>query len=91
MVKTRKKGQAVVVELSDTGLGIPASIMEKIFEPFFTTKEVGKGTGLGLSISYGIIKECGGNIRVAPMKGEGARFIITFPIEKGSRKIETSL
>ncbi|MBW1828951.1 MAG: PAS domain S-box protein, partial [Deltaproteobacteria bacterium] len=91
MVKTRKKGQAVVVELSDTGLGIPASIMEKIFEPFFTTKEVGKGTGLGLSISYGIIKECGGNIRVAPIKGEGARFIITFPIEKGSRKIETSL
>ncbi len=79
-VKTEKRGQAILVELSDTGLGIPAPIKEKIFEPFFTTKEVGKGTGLGLSISYGIIKECGGNIRVGPMKGEGAYFIITFPI-----------
>ena len=79
-VKTRKEGQTVVVELNDTGLGIPATIMDKIFEPFFTTKEVGKGTGLGLSISYGIIKECGGNIQVLPMKGEGACFIITFPI-----------
>jgi histidine kinase len=79
-VKSRKEGQTVVVELNDTGLGVPATIIDKIFEPFFTTKEVGKGTGLGLSISYGIIKECGGNIRVLPMKGEGACFIITFPI-----------
>ena len=80
-----------VIEISDNGQGIDEEVLQHIFEPFFTTKEVGKGTGLGLSISYGIIKECGGNIRVAPMKGEGARFIITFPIEKGSRKIKTSL
>ena len=79
-VKTRKKAKAVVVELSDSGLGIPSSIIDKIFEPFFTTKEVGKGTGLGLSISYGIIKECGGNIRVARKAGEGACFIVTFPV-----------
>jgi histidine kinase len=75
---TTTDGNKVTVEVSDTGMGIPQDQLEKIFEPFFTTKSVGKGTGLGLSISYGIIKDCGGNIRVKP--GKGARFIIEFPI-----------
>ena len=88
-VRTKQKGQALVVEIRDSGLGIPSSILDKIFEPFFTTKEVGKGTGLGLSISYGIIKECGGNIRVAPMEGKGACFIMTFPIPENPGKIRT--
>ncbi|MBU1181013.1 MAG: PAS domain S-box protein, partial [Proteobacteria bacterium] len=61
-LRTRSAGGTVIVEVCDTGIGIPDTILDKIFEPFFTTKEVGKGTGLGLSISYGIIKECGGNI-----------------------------
>ena len=50
----------VLVEVSDTGTGIPPDIIDKIFEPFFSTKEVGKGTGLGLSTVYGIVKQTGG-------------------------------
>jgi two-component system cell cycle sensor histidine kinase/response regulator CckA len=52
----------VLIEVSDTGTGIPPEIIEKIFEPFFSTKEVGKGTGLGLSTVYGIVKQTGGFI-----------------------------
>ena len=54
----------VLVEVSDTGTGIPPEIVDKIFEPFFSTKEVGKGTGLGLSTVYGIVKQTGGFIFV---------------------------
>ena len=80
ILTTSFDGDKIIVEVSDTGTGIPKDQLEKIFEPFFTTKSVGKGTGLGLSISYGIIKDCGGNIQVKSKKGMGARFIIEFPI-----------
>ena len=79
-IKTRAHKMNVIVEVYDTGMGIPDSISDKIFEPFFTTKEVGKGTGLGLSISYGIVKECGGTIRARSNQDQGACFIFTFPI-----------
>jgi histidine kinase len=79
-LKTISEGKTVIVEVSDSGTGIPESIQDKIFEPFFTTKKVGEGTGLGLSISYGIIKDCGGNIKALTNKEGGARFVIKFPI-----------
>jgi histidine kinase len=79
-IKTRSHEISVIVEVYDTGMGIPDSISNKIFEPFFTTKEVGKGTGLGLSISYGIVKECGGTIQARSNQDQGACFSLTFPM-----------
>ncbi len=73
-----RKGD-VVIEVRDTGCGVPEEIADKVFEPFFTTKTVGQGTGLGLSISYGIVKECGGTIDVLPSDDGGACFRLAFP------------
>ncbi len=76
----------VVVEVEDTGTGIPADIRDKIFDPFFTTKEFGKGTGLGLSMVYGIVKQTGGFIFCDSQVGRGTTFRIFFtrhiPVEE---------
>jgi two-component system cell cycle sensor histidine kinase/response regulator CckA len=69
----------VRIDISDTGTGIPAEIVDKIFEPFFSTKEVGKGTGLGLSTVYGIVKQTGGFVYVDSTPGEGTSFRIFLP------------
>jgi two-component system NtrC family sensor kinase len=69
----------VVIEVADTGFGIPPEDLSKIFEPFFTTKEVGKGTGLGLAVCYGIVTEHNGRLSVRSNVGKGTTFSIFIP------------
>jgi len=69
----------VVVEVADTGEGIPQENLSKVFDPFFTTKGVGNGTGLGLAVTYGIVQEHSGTIEVKSADGLGATFTLTFP------------
>jgi two-component system, cell cycle sensor histidine kinase and response regulator CckA len=72
-------GNYVLIEVADTGVGIPKTNLARIFEPFFSTKEVGSGTGLGLSTVYGIVKQTGGFIFVDSDRGRGAVFQIYLP------------
>ena len=73
------QGDFVLVEVADTGCGVPPDRLESIFEPFFTTKEVGRGTGLGLSQVFGFVKQSGGEVDVTSPPGEGAIFRIYLP------------
>lgn len=75
-----KVGSYVAITVSDTGTGIPKTIIDRIFEPFFTTKEPGKGTGLGLSTALGIIKGHGGFVNVVSQEGQGTEVQVCLPI-----------
>lgn len=78
-IRTHAEGGAVCVDVSDSGVGIPESVLDKIFEPFFTTKETGQGMGLGLAITYGIVRDYGGQIRIESEPGQGTTFQLIFP------------
>lgn len=75
----QKEFSSILITISDTGSGIDPEIIDKVFEPYFTTKDVGKGSGMGLAVVHGIIKNCGGNISVSSVPGEGSSFIIRLP------------
>lgn len=75
-------GDYAVIEVLDTGAGMPPEIKARIFEPFFTTKDIGKGTGLGLSTVYGIVMQNKGNIEVWSQVGQGSSFQISLPLQK---------
>ena len=87
---TTRRGPAgeVIIEVKDTGSGIPADIRARIFDPFFTTKPVGVGTGLGLSICHGIITALNGTISVESEVGKGSTFriVLKTATESDSRK-----
>lgn len=76
----RSQGQAVEIDIADSGRGIAEEHLGKLFTPFFTTKPLGQGTGLGLSIVYGIIKMHRGQIKVSSQVGKGTTFAVTLPV-----------
>ncbi|MGR3317050.1 MAG: ATP-binding protein [Candidatus Anammoxibacter sp.] len=79
-VRTHRDGDNIVIDIKDSGSGMPDDVMAKIFDPFFTTKPVGQGTGMGLSICHDIIQQHNGELSVESKIGEGTTFTITIPM-----------
>ncbi|MFC0213147.1 ATP-binding protein [Paenibacillus chartarius] len=77
-IRMKEISNRAVVEIQDTGVGIPSDRLETIFHPFYTTKDY--GTGLGLSISYKIVQDHEGTLEVESIVGEGTTFVLTFPV-----------
>ena len=89
-------GPYIVIQVKDTGTGMPPEVIERIFEPFYTTKELGKGTGLGLSTSLGIIKSHHGFLHVESVPGVGTKFLVYLPAHAatataGQAHVETEM
>ncbi|MNY64858.1 Wide host range VirA protein [compost metagenome] len=82
-LRSRCEGHEVILEIEDTGPGIPEEIKQHIFKPFFTTKKEGHGTGLGLSMSRSIIEKFGGRIEFQDVTPAGTCFRIVLPLERG--------
>ena len=86
MTPNAKAGPHVLLEIKDTGMGIPREIIDKIFDPFFTTKELGQGTGLGLSTVIGIVRSHGGFLSVESEIGQGTGFKVYLPATTDSQE-----
>ena len=84
-IRTALHEGGALIEISDTGAGIPQDHIDRIFEPFFTTKPVGEGTGLGLSVSYGIVRDHDGWIKVHSAVGAGTRFSVWLPLKSATK------
>jgi two-component system NtrC family sensor kinase len=78
-IATFERNSVVTATISDSGCGIPPSLMDQIWDPFFTTKDVGKGVGLGLAVTYNIIKKHGGEVHVESKHGQGSKFTVRLP------------
>ena len=83
-LRTHVVGERLVVEVRDTGVGIPPDALGRVFDPFFTTKPVGLGTGLGLSICSTIVNAMGGSVEVDSQDGGGSTFRVILPVHRES-------
>ena len=84
-MRTARDGDRVLVEIGDTGPGIPPDVRRRIFEPFFTTKAVGRGTGLGLDVSYRVVvSRHHGDLAVESTPGD-TRFQVRLPVTEAAQ------
>lgn len=81
-------GDYIKLTVSDTGHGIKPAVIKRIFEPYFTTKPRGKGSGMGLAVTHGIVKGCGGDIKVYSEVGKGTTFHILLPVVRAMEEMD---
>ncbi len=81
------RGEYVVINVRDTGTGMPPEVLARAFEPFFTTKSVGQGTGLGLSQVYGFVRQSGGQVRITSADGAGTSIRICLPAARPDAQV----
>ena len=91
VIRVRKDGTGVAIDVRDDGPGMPPEVAAQAFEPFFTTKAEGQGTGLGLSIAQGIVREHGGQITLTTAPGAGATFVVELPGPDAPRRSDPQI